>query len=215
MGKGSKVVMLEEAKRQAYLKAMDVTEWKLREGDIGATNTMTEVEAIPEITKTAMVEEIKHQQPEITPQQPDHTQDDLIAKGLIPLNQGSKNGLLVVLSEERKSLSSESRELMSKMLKGIHFLPSETGFAVIGDKVDSSEAVNLASIKAILVLGNEAGRQLVRVAGARIVPGSEVFSLHDRNIVITWHPDELINSTQNKQQAWGDLKQLVQFFKSD
>ena len=190
--------MLDEAKRKAYLKAMDVTEWQLRDSQL--------IEDL----------ETKQPEPDVNIPPPVKAQNNLIVKGLIPLNQGSKNGLLVVLSEERKSLNPESRELMSKMLKGIHFLPSETGFAVIGDKAEvSTETVNLESIKAILVLGNEAGRQLVRVAGARIVPGSEVFSLYNRNIVVTWHPDELINSTQNKQQAWADLKQLVQFFNND
>ncbi len=199
--------MLEEAKRKAYLKAMDVTEWQLKD-----SQTIEDVEAVPMVSE----QEIKQPEPEINIPEPAKPQENLIAKGLIPLNQGSKNGLLVVLSEERKSLSPESRELMSKMLKGIHFLPSETGFAIIGDKAETdSEAVNLESIKAILVFGNEAGRQLVRIAGARIIPGSEVFSLHNRNIVVTWHPDELINSNQNKQQAWADLKQLVQFFNND
>ena len=214
--------MLDEAKRKAYLKAMDVTEWQLKGSQIiedVATVPVVSDQAVSLQQKAAIrakLQEIKQPEPEVNVPEPVKPQDNLIAKGLIPLNQGSKNGLLVVLSEERKSLSTESRELMSKMLKGIHFLPSETGFAVIGDKAEtSSEAVNLESIKAILVLGNEAGRQLVRVAGARIVPGSEVFSLHDRNIVVTWHPDELINSTQNKQQAWADLKQLVQFFNND
>ena len=205
--------MLDEAKRKAYLKAMDVTEWQLKDSQI-----IEDVDAVSVVSETitAKLQEIRQTEPEVNIPEPVKPQENLIAKGLVPLNQGSKNGLLVVLSEERKSLSPESRELMSKMLKSIHFLPSETGFAVIGDKADTpSEAVNLESIKAILVFGNEAGRQLVRVAGARIVPGSEVFSLHNRNIVVTWHPDELINSTQNKQQAWADLKQLVQFFNNN
>lgn len=199
--------MLDEAKRKAYLKAMNVTEWQLRDSQV-----IEDLEVVPVVSE----QETKQPEPEVNIPPPVKPQDNLIVKGLIPLNQGSKNGLLVVLSEERKTLNPESRELMSKMLKGIHFLPSETGFAVIGDKTETaSETVNLESIKAILVLGNEAGRQLVRVAGARIVPGSEVFSLHDRNIVVTWHPDELLTSTQNKQQAWADLKQLVQFFNSN
>ncbi|MCP3675238.1 MAG: hypothetical protein GY829_12305 [Gammaproteobacteria bacterium] len=199
--------MLDDAKRKAYLKAMDITEWQLRDPQI-----VEDIETVPVLNEL----EIKRPKPEVNIDQPVKALESLIANGLIPLNQGSKNGLLVVLSEERKSLRPESRELISKMLKGIHFLPSETGFAVIGDKAETaSETVNLESIKAILVFGNEAGRRLVRVAGARIVPGSEVFSLHNRSIVVTWHPDELINSNQNKKQAWADLKQLVQFFNND
>ena len=80
-------------------------------------------------------------------------------KGLSWLNQGSKNGLLVILSENNKDLTPESRQLMSKMLKGIHFLPSETGFAMISDNaILEAKSCSLEGIKAILVFGNDTGQ---------------------------------------------------------
>jgi len=202
--------MIDEAKRQTYLQTMGVTQWQLRSAE--------SVEINEEIVQpqTIQSKQSTHEPVEIeTDQVTTNSDEKFIVKGLRSLNHGSKNGLLVVLSEQRKELSPESRMLMSKMLKAIHFLPAETGFAVIGDDDQSaSDSFTLDSVKAILVLGNEAGRQLVRIAGARNVPGSNLFSLGQCEIVITLHPDELINSVENKQQAWNDLKQLVQIFKS-
>lgn len=180
--------MLEESVRQSYLKAMGVTQWQLR----------TKQDDVPDV-------------PDVS----DVSDKPTLIKGLKWLNKTSKNGLLVVLSEQRKELTPESRQLMSKMLKGIHFLPSETGFAISGETASSDEDFSLNSVKAILVLGNEAGRQLVKFSGAKIVPGTEYFSLASRTIVITVHPDDLLSNSDLKQQTWNDLKRLVQLFNNN
>ena len=201
--------MLDENNRQSYLKAMGVPEWKLRSPEAESipgqdshhNSNQLETESASSksssVAETVIVAEKK------------------TIKGLKWLNQGSKNGLLVILAEQRKYLSPESRELMSKMLKGIQFLPSETGFAISGENVSSEQGLSLEGIKAILVLGNDAGRELVRFSGAKVIPGTEYFSLDKRKIVITVHPDELLSHPEHKQQAWNDLKQLIHFFNND
>jgi len=205
--------MLEESKRQAYLSAMGVTQWQSR-----FTEEEQQAPAVTQSVEPA-IETRNESQQQSLPEQPieaieSQTKPNKV-EGLRLLNQASKNGLLVILSEQRKDLSSESRMLISKMLKAIHFLPAETGFAVISEQDDSSsEVVSLESIKAILVLGFEAGRQLVKVAGARVIPGTETYTLNDCKVVVSWHPDELHDKPEYKQQAWNDLKQLVNFFKT-
>ena len=200
--------MFDEDKRQAYLKAMDITEWELRTSEETIPTVLPEQEAKLSI-KNNNVEPINVEPINVEA-------NSFSAKGLNWLNKASKNGLLVVLSEQRKDLSVESRQLMSNMLKSIHFLPSETGFATIDDNYDPAKpAGSLESVKAILVFGNEAGRHLVKVAGARIIPGSEVFTLDGRKIVISLHPDEIISDPAHKPQVWSDLKQLVEFFNND
>jgi len=204
--------MHDESKRQSYLNAMGVTQWQLRSGHPQAETSPSEVEQ-PAVKIDNDVDQKDAEVPDPLPES-ESVDNHCFVKGLKLLNQGSKNGLLVILSEQRKELTPQSRLLMSNMLKGIHFLPSETGFAVISGELESAdETVSLESIKAILVLGFEAGRQLVKVAGARIIPGTETFTLNDRKIVVSWHPDELHNKQEYKQQAWNDLKQLVHFFK--
>ncbi len=186
--------MLEESIRKQYLSAMGVEEWQVRTVEEKAVQDQ-KVDPVKMIASTSAKEELT------------------FVKGLKLLNQGSKNGLLVLLSEKRNELSPESRMLMSKMLKSVHFLPSETGFAVIGDAY-KDENCTLDTIKVILVLGYEAGRQLVKQSGARVIPGSENYNLCNRKVVISWHPDELLNKSEYKQQAWNDLKQLVEFYKN-
>jgi hypothetical protein len=196
--------MLAENNRQSYLKAMGVTEWKLRSGEdesIISQGSVSTVEiGATTSPNTAVAENIVEKK---------------IIKGLKWLNQGSKNGLLVILPEERKQLSPKSRELMSKMLKGIQFLPSETGFAISGENVSSEQSLSLEGIKAILVLGSDAGRTLVRFSDAKIIAGTEYFSLDNRKILITVHPDELLSHPEHKQQTWNDLKQLIHFFNNE
>ena len=196
--------MLAENNRQSYLKAMGVTEWKLRSGEdesIISQGSVSTVEiGATTSPNTAVTENVVEKK---------------IIKGLKWLNQGSKNGLLVILPEERKQLSPKSRELMSKMLKGIQFLPSETGFAISGENVSSEQSLSLEGIKAILVLGSDAGRTLVRFSDAKIIAGTEYFSLDNRKIVITVHPDELLSHPEHKQQTWNDLKQLIHFFNNE
>ena len=219
--------MLDEAKRQAYLKAMDITEWQLRSSDdVRLTDDSASVIAATQDTVETTNPDIPDHQLKASNIDTDdlsnapsseepRSEESMVfaAKGLTWLNTKSHNGLLVVLSEQRKALNPESRQLMSNMLKSIHFLPTETGFASIADKLDSSEpAGSLESVKAILVFGNDAGRDLVKVAGARIIPGTEVFSLGGKKIVVSLHPDEIIAEPSHKKQAWADLKQLVEFF---
>ena len=197
--------MLDEINRQSYLKAMGVTEWKLRsEEDESIINDEATLTAKTPATSS----------PSSVPESVIAVEKKTI-KGLKWLNQGSKNGLLVVLAQQRKDLSPESRVLMSKMLKGIQFLPSETGFAISGESISSEQELSLDGIKAILVLGNDAGRQLVRFSGAKIIAGTEYFSLDNRKVVITVHPDELLSNPEHKQQTWNDLKQLIHFFNND
>ncbi|MFT5520534.1 MAG: DNA polymerase III psi subunit [Enterobacterales bacterium] len=222
--------MLDENNRQSYLKAMGVTEWKLRSGEdesiINDDATLTAKTPAQSVAdnqlKESLQQDSSHQsrqlEAEPTTSSPSSVPESVIAvekktiKGLKWLNQGSKNGLLVVLAQQRKDLSPESRVLMSKMLKGIQFLPSETGFAISGESISSEQELSLDGIKAILVLGNDAGRQLVRFSGAKIIAGTEYFSLDNRKIVITVHPDELLSNPEHKQQTWNDLKQLIHFF---
>ncbi|MCP4414959.1 MAG: hypothetical protein GY808_20575 [Gammaproteobacteria bacterium] len=189
--------MLEESIRKQYLTAMGVEEWQVRTDDTLETTSYsseTQTQTQTQTESTSAKEE------------------PTFVKGLKLLNQGSKNGLLVILSEKRKELSPESRMLMSKMLKSVHFLPSETGFAVIGDDYQEENCI-FDTIKVILVLGYEAGRQLVKQSGARVIPGSENYILSNRKVVVSWHPDELLNKSEYKQQAWDDLKQLVEFYR--
>lgn len=217
---------MEEARRQTYLKAMGVTQWQLRSGQAETVSDDTSGEQGGELKKPHPElpgsPEPKRQaqgriaEPEPSPEnpQPEATSESITINGLKWLSQGSKNGLLVVLATERMNMAQDSRQLMSKMLKAIHFLPSETGFAVIGDKPESGDAdFSLESIKAILVLGNDAGRMMVQVAGARMTPGTELFSLADKQIVNTVHPDELLQDASLKPQVWNDLKQLLELFK--
>ncbi len=185
--------MLEESIRKQYLTAMGVEEWQVRTDDtLETTSYSSETQTQTESTSAK--------------------EEPTFVEGLKLLNQGSKNGLLVILSEKRKELSPESRMLMSKMLKSVHFLPSETGFAVIGDDYQEENCI-FDTIKVILVLGYEAGRQLVKQSGARVIPGSENYILSNRKVVVSWHPDELLNKSEYKQQAWDDLKQLVEFYR--
>jgi len=212
--------MLDESIRKQYLSAMGVDEWQVRSDDtLEATSDATETQENPE----SVVSEEQTVQQNIVQEQvveSEHSissasskDDSTYVKGLKSLNQYSKNGLMVLLSDQRKELSPESRMLMSKMLKSIHFLPSETEFAVIGEAYND-ERCNLDAIKVILVLGYEAGRQLVNQSGARVIPGSENYMLSNRKVVISWHPDELLSKPEYKQQAWNDLKQLVEFYKN-
>ncbi len=211
--------MLEESIRKQYLTAMGVEEWQVRSDDTLETTSYsfeTQIKTDSILSDEQIVEESAEQDPKIEPVKiiasTSLKESPTFVKGLKLLNQGSKNGLLVILSEKRKELSHESRMLMSKMLKSVHFLPSETGFAVIGDAY-KDEKYTLDTINVILVLGYEAGRQLVKQSGARVIPGSENYRLCNRNVVISWHPDELLNKPEYKQQAWDDLKQLVAFYK--
>ncbi|MCP4274578.1 MAG: hypothetical protein GY781_21850 [Gammaproteobacteria bacterium] len=206
--------MLEESIRKQYLSAMGVEEWHVRTDDtLETTSYSSETQSK---TESIVSEEQTVQDQTIEPVKivasTSVKAEPTLVKGLKLLNQGSKNGLLVLLSEKRKELSPESRMLMSKMLKSVHFLPSETGFAVIGDDYQD-ENCTLDAIKVILVLGYEAGRQLVKQSGARVIPGSENYMLGNRKVVISWHPDELLNKPEYKQQAWDDLKQLVAFYR--
>ncbi len=207
--------MLEESKRQAYLSAMGITQWQLRSDENAqlATAVAQLPESEPEPVTKANIDTSSSRNSDGSNQEIKQENITSKVKGLRLLNQASKNGLLVILSEQRKNLSPENRMMISKMLKGIHFLPAETGFAVISEQdVASSETVSLETIKAILVLGYEAGRQLVKVSGARIIPGTENYTLNSCHIVVSWHPEELHNKPEYKQQAWNDLKQLVYFF---
>jgi len=199
--------MIDESIRQQYLSAMGIEEWQVRSDD-SSESLSTEQQNLPKQSdKEQKVEPETKIETNSTPD------NKITVKGLKLLNQGSKNGLLIILSEKRKELSPESRILMSKMLKSVHFLPSETGFSVIGDAYKDNNCT-LDAIKVILVLGYEAGRQLVKQSGARVIPGSENYSLSNRKVVISWHPDELLNKPEYKQQAWNDLKQLVEFYKN-
>ena len=231
--------MLDESTRQAYLNAMGVTQWQLPSEDVSSEELASEQlssvqlssvqvsssqvpsqKAVEQVrTKLAenKLSEVKQEtQPaDLKVDSPAKVESLPMINGLKWLNQGSKNGLLVVLAEGRKSLSNEGRALMSKMLKGIQFLPAETGFAISGEKVNAAQDFTLKDIKAILVFGNDAGRELVRFSGAKIIPGTEYFSLENCKVVITLHPDELLSHPEHKQQAWNDLKQLVHFFNND
>ena len=118
--------MLEESIRKQYLSAMGVDEWQVRSDDtLEATSDTTQTQ---ENTVQDQIVE-----PEHTMSSTSLKDDPTYVKGLKSLNQYSKNGLMVLLPDQRKELSPESRMLMSKMLKSIHFLPSETEFAVIGE----------------------------------------------------------------------------------
>ena len=213
---------------------MGVTQWQLRSAENtaaishddtsmanAAMQTLNQAQAVKPITSTAQQVTILKSTSESVISSPSSVEATSIIpekttiKGLKWLNQGSKNGLVVIIAEQRKKLSPESRELMSKMLKGIQFLPSETGFAISGENVSSEQGFSLEGIRAILVLGNDAGRELVRFSGAKIIPGTEYFTLDKRNVVTTVHPDELLSHPGHKQQAWNDLKQLVHFFNAD
>ena len=202
--------MLDEQNRQSYLKAMGVTQWKLRTTEEQPIITQDASFTVKESVKPIIDKPVSE-----TPVVEIKNEIKKTIKGLKWLNQGSKNGLLVILADQRKKLSPESRELMSKMLKGIQFLPSETGFAISGENLVTEQEFSLEGIKAILVLGNDAGRELVRFSGAKIIPGTEYFSLDKRKVVITVHPDELLANPEHKQQVWNDLKQLVHFFNND
>jgi len=178
-------MVIEETKRQSYLNAMGVTQWQLRS-----------VESNPQSNQAVV--EVKKQ---------------VDIKGLRWLNKGSINGLLVVFSKQRNSLTPDSRLLLSKMLKSIHFLPVETGFAILAEDDNSSaEAFSLETVKAILALGNETNHQLLQLESVSCVPDTKLLILDGRKIVTTWHPDELLENSDNKAQTWDDLKQLVQLF---
>ena len=124
--------MLDESKRQSYLKAMGVTQWQLRSAEVeileaDMQSDSTDRSRVQYTYKTPANELVKSQ-PKVSPDQ-----QLMNINGLSWLTPPGKNGLLVVLSEQRKGMNNASRKLMSKMLKSIHFLPSETGFAVIAD----------------------------------------------------------------------------------
>ncbi len=232
---------MEEAKRQEYLKAMGVPLWELRDAksESSDVNNLTEkteevstifvdsdvlenrIELDHSVTHqeldtqpTNITTQTMHSSTESTSQHQEPSEGLKPLPGLTWLNGGSKNGLLVVLSNDRKVLTNEERQLMSKMLNGIKFLPSETGFASVSENInDSSPEFTLNSIKAILAFGQDAGRHLVRTSGAKMVAGTEVFTLDNKNIVITLHPNDLLAEPELKPQAWKDLKQLLEFFK--
>ena len=210
--------MLDESKRQDYLNAMGVTQWQLRSETSDVQDTIVETAVVqPEtvIQKASATQDIV--EPKV--QENKTEQSQLSIKGLKWLNQGSKNKLLVILPEQRKNLSPESRALMSKMLNAIHFLPSETGFATISDNSESGseveQQISLDTVKAVLVFGNEAGRQLVKVSNGRVIPGTEAFDLGGLKIVVTFHPEEVGTNPNHKKIVWNDLKLLVELFNSN
>jgi len=205
---------MKEEKRQKYLQTLGITQWKLRTDELQGSDVVA-TKSTPSVVEEIANENQIVDEPKSNVVQIPSEQSATAVKGMTWLNKGSVNGLLVVLSKQGKTLSPENRALMSKMLNSVHFLPSETGFAEISDQDTSTEAFTLDSIKAILVLGNEAGRQLVKIAGARIMPGSEIFSLDGRKIVISLHPEDVVKNKENKQQAWADLKLLLELFKDD
>ncbi|MFT5452138.1 MAG: hypothetical protein ACI9N9_001626 [Enterobacterales bacterium] len=208
--------MLDENNRQSYLKAMGVTEWKLRSGE--DESIINPVQGSEQSSSPEGSNKVETESPASSASPVSESvivAEKKTIKGLKWLNQGSKNGLVVILAEQRKQLSPESRELMSKMLKGIQFLPSETGFAISGENVSSEQGFTLDGIKAILVLGSDAGRELVKFSGAKVIAGTEYYTLDNRNVVITVHPADLLSQPEHKQQVWNDLKQLIHFFNND
>jgi len=189
--------MLDEATRQSYLESMGVTQWKLRTVESASEPAPVQAEPVPA---------------ELIPAEPVPVESSI--KGLKWLNKGSQNGLLVIMSGQAASLSPEGRTLMGKMLNGIHFLPSETGFALTEQPTTETPTFSLTDVKAVLVFGNKAGRELVKLSGAEIVPGTEIFTLDGRKMVATLHPDEVLSNPELKPQVWADLKQLVELFNS-
>jgi len=171
----------------SYLDAMGITQWQSRE-------EMVIAEEPAVLSSVAAVHTIS---------------------GLHWLSQGSKNGLLVVLPQNRRDLNSEQRSLMSKMLKSIDFPPKDTGFVTVFDSstITDKPSVSLEGIRAILALGQEAGAALVQRCGAKNINGTDLFSLNGINMVCTLHPEDLLEEPSLKQQAWNDLIQLSSFIK--
>ena len=206
--------MLDEPTRKAYLDAMGITEWVSPDAQPtqqSQTSTAAAQPVVAEREQPLPATESASPQAAIEQAAIESTQPQSAEiPGLKQLNQTSINGLLVVLPEGRSQLSSDARQLMSKMLNAIHFLPKETAFAVTSD---ASSQMSLQGIKAILVMGNEAGQALVKQSGAKIVTGTGYTELNGIKMVVSWHPEELVSHPEHKKLAWQDLKLLLELYK--
>lgn len=203
---------MEEQTRQQYLSVMGIGSWELKE-PIAVPSDNNEAEVVvdsQEIAKTAAEPAVK-EQPMAKQTTPVVANTEHQLTGLKLINSGCQNGLLVVLSEQGKSMQPEARELMSKMLNAIKFLPSESAFAEIGPESTES-VIDSQSISGILVFGNDAGIQMVQKLGARKSIEGDHFELNGMPIVATVHPSDIVKEPTLKATAWSDLQLLQKLF---
>ena len=206
--------MMDESTRLAYLETMGVTQWQPI-GQETLASEEPEFQAEPVQAKTPS-------QPEKPPVQiakvePSEVQAETDSQtkltGLKLITPVSQNGLLVILPMERSELAPEARQLVSKMLNSIHFLPKETAFAVTSESVE--DTLELTGVRVMLCLGNEGGRHLVRQSGARTLAGTDTLEVMNKKVVCSWHPEELISHPEHKKQAWQHLKLLVELHQQE
>lgn len=210
--------------RQRYLKLMGIDTYALRE-DVSISHYAV-LEPVEHTEQTEQVEQDK------SPSQPNSERDPVQASvqkmpmaedsrvntsaetdaasitGLEALTANSANGLLVVLAEDNKDLSTEARVLLSKMLKGIDYQAKETAFAVTATQ-SIEKPVLIATLNGILVFGKSAGDHMVKVSGARRVAGEDFFDLSGLPLVTTVHPGEILDTPALKARAWADLKLIA------
>ncbi len=133
--------------------------------------------------------------------------------GLKWLSSPGSNGIIILLPAQQNELSTESRQLMIKMIQAIGVKASDCGYLSCAENdtdasLDLEPALDLNSVRGIIAFGKIAGDHLVHHSTARRVPGEHYFLLDNKPMIVTLHPDELVDTPELKRQAWNDLKLL-------
>ena len=193
---------MDTAKRSNYLKLMGVDVFVPK-------HQPAVVSANPVASESAVESEIQ------TAEHPKTTFSAALS-GLTWLAEKEQAELLVVLPKTTEALAPEPRQLLVNMLQAIGVKAADCAYVAASIDSTSNDAANdaanaepvYAKLKGIIVLGKMAGDHMVLQCGARRVPGESYFSIQDTPMVVTLHPEELLDTPELKRQAWTDLKQL-------
>lgn len=189
---------MDTAKRSNYLKLMGVDVFVPKHQPLV-------VSAIPEVNESVV-------EPDIQATEQPKTTVSTSSSGLTWLAQKEQAELLVVLPKTTGALAPEPRQLLVNMLQAIGVKAADCAYVSASTDTSLSDAGNAepsyTEFKGVIVFGKPAGDHMVLQCGARRVPGESYFDIHGKPLVVTLHPDELLDTPELKRQAWTDLKQL-------
>lgn len=232
--------------KNAYLKAMDIDVWvernapkvDVQNGNIEKSDVnISEVNAIPEVTKTAPVMEVTPTAPEkIDIKSLDwnelHTQvskcqlcDLSQTRTQTIFGEGNKKAELMIIADDSNV---QSAKLLTAMLKAIGYQRNDIYITNIikcnieenkeasEEQTESCEPyllrqISLVQPKIILALGNTAAQRLLKSKSTMNRLRGQLHYVDGINapILVTYHPTYLIAAPNEKRKAWEDLKLAI------
>lgn len=127
--------------------------------------------------------------------------------GLAWLSGPGANGILILLPSDQCQLNDEAKQLMIKMIQAINVKAVDCGY-LSTDNDNSEVKLDVSEIRGMIAFGKKSGDHMVHHCGARRVPGEHYFQIQEKPMIVTLHPEELIDTPELKRQAWNDLQLL-------